>query len=288
MLKIAIDPVLCKKEGICAEICHRFSQRDKDSVPAVVDEESCNSCGHCVAICPQGAISHVDFPQGSIRPVKQEAIPSFEQVDELIRARRSRREFRDRPVEREVIGKVIDGARFAPSAKNAQSTEFIVIQDKAALSKITELTVDYLAKIARQLRNPVIRMLLLTIGPREVKSAIQRVGDFDRVVSDVRNGKDRILMNAPALILFHADRGAIFAGVNANLSLQNATFVSEALGLGSFYTGYVVAACDRDSRIPGFLRLPKEHKIYGGLALGYPKYGYKNWIERRPPRIRWI
>ena len=288
MPRIMIDPALCKKEGICAEICHRFLQRDKTLAPEVVDEESCNSCGHCVAICPQGAITHVDFPQGSIRPVKQEAIPSFEQVDELIRARRSRREFRDRPIEREVIEKVLDGARFAPSAKNVQSTEFIVIQNKAALSKITELTADYLAKISKQLRNPILRVLLQVAGGREVKAAIQRVGDFEKVVSDVRNGKDRILMDAPVLLLFHADRGAIFAGVNANLSLQNATLVSETLGLGSFYTGYVVAACDRDNRIPGLLRLPKEHKIYGGLALGYPKYRYKNWIERRPPRIRWI
>ena len=288
MPRITIDPVICKKEGIYAEICHRFSQTSKNAVPDVADEESCNSCGHCVAICPQGAISHADFPEGTIRPVKQEAIPSFEQVDELMRARRSRREFRDTPVEKEVIEKIIDGARFAPSAKNAQSTEFIVIQGKAVLRKVTELTADYLAKISKQLRNPIVRVLLQVVAGPEVKAAIQRVGDFEKVVSDVRNGKDRILMDAPVLLLFHADRGAIFAGVNGNLALQNATFVSETLGLGSFYAGYVVAACDRDNRIPDLLELPKGHKIYGGLALGYPKYRYKNWIERRPPRIRWI
>jgi nitroreductase len=126
------------------------------------------------------------------------------------------------------------------------------------------------------------------VGGREVRGAIHGLEDFDRIVNDVRNGRDTILHNAPALILFHADRGASFAAVNANLALQNATFVAEALGLGSFYTGYVVVACDHGNSIPKFLSLPNNHKIYGGLALGYPKFKFKNWIERKTPRIRWL
>jgi hypothetical protein len=60
-----------------------------------------------------------------------------------------------------------------------------------------------------------------------------------------------------------------------------------SLGLGCFYAGYVVSACKRDSSIPDLLSIPKKNQVYGALAMGYPKFKYKKWIERRPARIEW-
>ena len=44
-------------------------------------------------------------------------------------SRRSIRKFKDRPVSDELILKILDAARFAPSAKNSQPWEFIVVKD---------------------------------------------------------------------------------------------------------------------------------------------------------------
>jgi hypothetical protein len=57
--------------------------------------------------------------------------------------------------------------------------------------------------------------------------------------------------------------------------------------LGSFYAGFVVEASHRDSKIPSILSIPKNN-IYGALVLGYPKFTYKNWIKKRPPKVEWI
>ena len=62
--------------------------------------EFCILCGHCAAICPTGAITHDFFPPGSIVPVKEEALPSADQAIEMLRMRRSVREFKKKPVER--------------------------------------------------------------------------------------------------------------------------------------------------------------------------------------------
>ena len=142
MPKIEVDHSLCKRDHACADICllRLFVRGEKDSVPYVISEDLCISCGHCVAICPGGAIVHEDFPQGSIMPIHEELRPSVEQMTEIMRTRRSIREFTDRPVEKHLIDRIIDCARFAPSGCNSQSTEFVVVQDRAVLNEIVELT----------------------------------------------------------------------------------------------------------------------------------------------------
>jgi nitroreductase len=55
---------------------------------------------------------------------------------QTIRARRSIRKFRDRPVEDANILAVLEAGRLAPSAKNMQDWRFIVVRDKTARSKL--------------------------------------------------------------------------------------------------------------------------------------------------------
>jgi nitroreductase/NAD-dependent dihydropyrimidine dehydrogenase PreA subunit len=290
MLQITINPDLCKRDGICVQECPAavFEQQQKGRVPEVAHEDSCIACGHCVAICPHGAIAHVDYPFGSVKPINRELVPSYKQVRELIRARRSARAFRQEPMEREIVEKIIDGARFAPSAHNSQGTEFLVVQDQETLRKIVELTADFLAGIVKKLRNPVTRSLLLLVAREKVKGPIRSLDSFERAVKAVKSGQDRILRGAMMLLLFHADQERFFAEADANLALQNATLVAQALGVGGFYTGYVVSACRRDDRIPHLLCIPEGHKVYGGLALGYPKFKFGNWMERKPAKVAWI
>ena len=104
----------------------------------------------------------------------------------------------------------------------------------------------------------------------------------------MKDGIDTILYNAPVLILFHADKRVRFAEANANLALHNGTFAACALGLGSFYTGYVVSACIHSREIPDLLQIPRRHAVYAGMTLGHIRIGFSRWIERDPARINWI
>ncbi len=54
--------------------------------------------------------------------------------------RRSIRKFKDQSVESEKIEKLLRAAMQAPSAANQQPWEFIVVQDKAALEKLSEVS----------------------------------------------------------------------------------------------------------------------------------------------------
>jgi nitroreductase len=214
-------------------------------------------------------------------------MPTYEQVREMIVTRRSVRNFQDRRVEREVLEKVIDGACYAPSAKNSRSTEYIVVTDKALLAEIAAITAQWLGDVSRKLRNPLWRRLYMLYGEKDVEEIKRWVNQFDLIAERARNHWDVILFKAPAVLFFHARRSIRFGETNAALAVQNAVYTASSLGLGSFFTGYVVAACSREKRLPLLLGLPKGHILYGGLALGYPELGFPTWIERTAQHITW-
>jgi nitroreductase len=61
---------------------------------------------------------------------------------EAIRARRSIRNFLDRPVEEDKLLAVLEAGRLAPSAKNMQDWRFIVVRDAATRQKLAEAARD--------------------------------------------------------------------------------------------------------------------------------------------------
>ncbi len=54
---------------------------------------------------------------------------------EFIKSRRSIRKFLDKPVEKEHIAKILEAARWAPSAGNCQPWRFVVVTDKEKTKK---------------------------------------------------------------------------------------------------------------------------------------------------------
>jgi nitroreductase len=261
----------------------------KDTVPIVTSVEFCVSCGHCAAICPNDAINHSEFPKTSVKQINTEEVPSVVEVMALLKTRRSIRVFKDQPVEKQVIEKIIDAARFAPSAHNLQTTEYIVIQDKELLEKIKLATAIYYKKLVSQLHNPLIRPMILIMIRKQARTIIDvLLPAFEQLIVQVQHGQDRVLYNAPVLLLAHADERSFSTDINAQLSLQNAAIMTHAQGLGSFWTGYLCAACDRDKSFRKLINLPNNHKIYGGLAIGYPQFKFEKWPERKIPKITWL
>jgi nitroreductase/NAD-dependent dihydropyrimidine dehydrogenase PreA subunit len=293
---ITIDRNRCKKDGICAMVCPKgiFVQREKLTIPELVDEETCIACGHCVAICPQSAISHPEFPSTAIRAIQADQMPTTEQVMALLKTRRSIRAFRDKPLVKDSIEKIIDGARFAPSGHNSQSTEFLIVQDSALLNQVSAMVIEYLKFEIKRFANPLFRTLALLADRELAESGLHEIPGFKQMIQMFESGADPILNGAPVLLAFHAKRTIGFADVNAQLALQNASLVAHSLGIGHFYTGWVSAPCSApmarawNRRIPSLIGVPPGNTLHGALALGYPIPRFKNMIERNPPQIAWI
>jgi nitroreductase/NAD-dependent dihydropyrimidine dehydrogenase PreA subunit len=295
MPEITIDADACKKDGLCAMACPRgiLEQEEKDAVPKIVEAylEKCFLCGQCVAICPHDVISHSHFPEGTVTPIKSEQVPTYDQVLELVHSRRTKRLFKQKPVERDVIEKVLEAARFAPSGHNEQSTEFIVIQGEENIREIGALTAQGISRMVKPFRYPIGAFIMgFVLGRRGAAYVAKLAPEIEGLVSMYDSGTDWIMREAPLLLLFCADSAAgSYMSINANLAVQNATLAAEALGLGSMYAGFVMMANDYGGgHIAKYISLPETHKIYGALLMGYPRLKFSKWPERNPAKVTWV
>lgn len=65
---------------------------------------------------------------------------------EVLTTRYSVREFEERPVEREIVARVLEAARIAPTAANKQPWRILAIAGKSAMEKLAQCT-RFLQKI---------------------------------------------------------------------------------------------------------------------------------------------
>ena len=61
-------------------------------------------------------------------------------VIEAIKARCSVREFEDKPIPKDIIERIVDCGRLAPTARKEEPWEFIVVTDKGMLKKTADIT----------------------------------------------------------------------------------------------------------------------------------------------------
>ncbi|MHA1130693.1 MAG: nitroreductase family protein [Candidatus Helarchaeota archaeon] len=98
-------------------------------------------------------------------------------ISHAILHRRSVRKFTDRKIPMEDLIKVMEAARWAPTAGNRQKTRFILVTDEEMLSKIakTAKIVFYQQKHAAQATAMIVVCLDSTAWVEEVGAAIQNI-----------------------------------------------------------------------------------------------------------------
>ena len=62
------------------------------------------------------------------------------ELDEILRTTGAVREFTDEPVTDEVLYRILDNARFAPSGGNRQGAHVTVVRDRATRERLVELS----------------------------------------------------------------------------------------------------------------------------------------------------
>jgi nitroreductase len=222
-----------------------------------------------VAVCPHGALSHERVPIEDSLVIQKNLTINEEQAVQFLRSRRSIRFYEDKPVKQEKIQRLIEVARYAPTAGNRQLVEWLVVSDKSALNRLAGMTIDWLRKLLND--NPG----LAKIYP-----------PFQSILAQWDSGSDSVLRNAPVLVIASAPKEATNGMVDVTLALSYLDLLAPTMGLGSCWAGLLQGALLSLPSLKEIAGIPAPHSHHYPMMLGYPKVkGYFRLPERKPPKI---
>ena len=278
-MTIRIEKESCIECGKCVRVCPAgimVRSADGKRIEAVRTDR-CIGCGHCVDVCPTDSVLHSDFPPQRVHAVDPAAQPTPEQVQLLIRSRRSNRALTPQPVPAETLQQIVEAARYAPTASNSRQVSFTLVTEPERLRRIGDFTVGVFASTARKLLHPLVRPLLKRLRPDLYRYAAR----FAELKREHEAGKDPILRKATALLIIHTPVSNRFGCEDANLAYQNASLMAESLGVSQIYMGFILTAArmgkkDAFARIAGISGRPQAI-----MALGMPAFRYPKYAERR-------
>ena len=270
---LTVDRELCRRDGICAEVCPVgiIEFKDKDAFPSLIDDGNklCIRCGHCVAVCPHGAMTHAIMKPEECLPVNDDRLLRPEQVEYFLRYRRSIRNYKKKQVDREVLTNLINIARFAPSGHNFQPVRWLVLYERNEVETMTGLVVDWMRHLIKE-DSPLVAAMHL-----------------DRVVSFFDGGHDPICRNAPHIIVTYAQRDDRTAQTACTIALTYLELAALSFDLGTCWAGYFNAAASLWPPMQQELGLPEGNISFGAMMVGYPKFKYQRMPLRNKTSVIW-
>ena len=272
-----VDPSKCIGCGNCVNVCSGMVLELKDGAPVMKPFErfgwrGCWRCQHCLAVCPQGAISIFGKkPEDSLPPPPPEM---GEYMERLVVNRRSCRRFLDKNVEPKVITDILHAMAAAPTGGNAQGVEYTVIDDK---DRVHEIWKAAYAKMDADAKRHIYTHSFSDFYYGKMKESEKTV----------RKG-DLLFCGAPHLFIAHercAGKWAEDSKVNCNIATAYFELLCNAHGLGTTIMSYSAEVLNElATEARAMLNIPKDH--YTGLIVGfgYPEIEYARGVQKERKR----
>lgn len=165
---------------------------------------------------------------------------------ELIKNRRSIREFLDKKVSTETIKEILQDACLAPSSHNKQPWEFIVITDRQLIKRLSDES---------------RKNLLNEIENNQASSN----KEFKSWLSD---DNANVFYNAPCLIFIVGKNDYNHFKDDCSLAAAYLMFAATARGLGSCWIG--LGAHINSQELKKEINLPTNYEIVAPIVIGYP------------------
>ena len=268
MSVVGIDQEKCTKCGLCIQECGRgYFSKKKGDMRFNERLNTCNLCGHCIAVCPEDAIltegiDNIETFPGIDSP---DTIANYDTIFRLIRAKRSMRRYMNKKVPKESIEKIFEAMRYAPSASNARAWRYLIVSDPEKMKKVSD---------------EIIKVNYLYMGFQSGEQALQYFESIGR----------SIFYNAPHLIILYyksIEKNPIMIGLKANdagIALTYGMLAAESLGLGTCWIGMVQGAVSANRDILKILGI--RGYVLGAFTLGFPAVIYRRTVPRAPLKIQ--
>lgn len=267
-----VDTAECVSCGACVETCPaRILELDAEKHPKVRDgrEEFCINCGHCACICPKGALSLASMPIETLKELPAGWRLTPEKVEALLKGRRSIRTYKEDPVEKATIEKMIDIARYAPSGINRQPVYWAVIHDPKKVQELAGLTIEWMKGLIAE------------------KAPIAESLRFESLVKAWEAGEDRVCRKAPHAAIVYGLKEDMMAQAACTIAMTYFELAAVPFGLGACWAGYLQMALNQSAPVRKAAGLSTKTTCHGAMLFGHPKYEYNCIPARNTPRVIW-
>jgi len=271
MLNFTIDIETCIGCGQCASDCPAMIISMETRLPTISSdlERLCIGCMHCVAICSEGSVSILGYGPDEGEELKGKVLPSPEQMELLVKRRRSTRNYQDRNVDPACIEKLIEVASHAPSGHNDRGLLFTLLDDKGVVYDLREKAFDGIEQL---------------IDAGKLPEGMEMF--IDIITAWKQFNKDILFRGAPHLVIVSAPEENTSPLHDAIIALTTFELYASSCGLGTIWNG--LATLTISELVPSLKRvlsIPEDHEIGYVMGFGRPAINYKRTINRGMPRI---
>lgn len=252
---IKIDEKKCIGCSLCAKTCVAHNiELHHGKAKTILDD--CLKCGQCSAVCPRQAITITGYDTEPISR-KEDLRLDPDTVLEVIRFRRTIRQFQNKKIPAHVLDQILEAGRLTHTAKNMQDLSFIVLDKEK--DKIEHMAVRLFRKI-----KPIADL----VSP---------------MAKNLKIDDDFFFFRAPTVIVILAKDKT-----NGILAAQNMEFLAEANGLGVLFSGFFTTTANLSRKIKKSMHVPKGKKIAATLVLGYPDIKFQRCAQREKLDVRFM
>lgn len=270
MLEFVVDVETCIGCGQCASDCPAMIIDMTAGLPVIAGdmEQYCIGCLHCLAICTEGSVSILgQGPQDGMELPGR--LPDPDQLELLIKGRRSVRKYQDRNIDPSLIDKMLEVAWHAPSGHNDRQLLYTVVDDKAVVDGLRTEAFAGLEKLIAEKRLPAGMEMFVDI-----------------IEAWKASGRDILFRGAPHLLIVSALEESASPLQDCLIGLATFELYARSCGVGTIWNGLaMLTIADLVPALQQRLGIPDNHRIGYVMGFGYPAIRYERTVSRGKPRV---
>lgn len=270
-LNFKVDKDRCIHCGRCIQVCSSAVLQEKEGEilmdpdrDGIIGWAGCYRCQRCLAVCPVGAVSIMDKNPEDSMPASAKATAN--QLEALIRNRRSCRSYLDREVPREEIDEMLAILENLPTGSNRQSLEFSVVYKKVEMDKLRE----------------ALRAKSFQLAEEGVYPGFFNEKDFQSQVElePLRNPGDMFFVGAPHILIIHSPKDLGAWHLDPHFAVAYFDLICASRGLGSIIMTLPVGALNNAPELKAMLGIPEDRYFGAIVGFGYPKVDFARGVQR--------
>lgn len=256
-INFEVDKEKCIKCGLCSTDCiSKTIKIDNDSYPYISDDTTCIGCQHCLAICPKGAIKIFGKNPDNSVEIKEKSTP--EALENLIKSRKSCRNFKQENIDAETMDKLKNILNWAPTGVNFRGLHFSVVENKDVMTEIKEILYKKLKFI--------LKFIPLKKSLKPYKDAIL-------------SGKDLVFRGAPHMIVVSVNKNSPCKDIDPIIALSYFELYAQSLGIGTLWCGLAYKFLPLSKKIMKKFEIPKNYQLGYVMLFGLPNVHYQRAIQ---------